>query len=146
MFPGYLSIGAGTTVVGGPYYIQPEHDQGVRPKPKPIPAAGTGYYVADGVWTPAGYLKIPGGTTVQIVGFRPDGRPRFYCDGVVTWYPAGTLNPFFGPNPAANDGANPLSPSKPVVIKPNWPYTRPVTVGGKPGQGSVTYNENVFPK
>jgi RHS repeat-associated protein len=121
--PGTVKFGNKFSPSGGPWYNQDPLASG--PVQGAMPAPGWGYYSpTDGLWTPGGYLKIPFNTTVYVIGSTPDGRPVFYTDGTVTWYPAGTQTPFYNDNPSSPQVEGPASSPAPVQIGPNWPWTR----------------------
>jgi RHS repeat-associated protein len=78
----------------------------------------------DGLYTPAGYLKIPNGTHVDLMP-SPAGFV-IYTDGPVEWTPVAFQNPQ-GDNPAAGEknGANWKKPTCPPTIYRKRPAPKP---------------------
>jgi RHS repeat-associated protein len=122
----YVQPGAG----GAPYEVSPRNWDGKPGQYKPV----------DGLWTPAGYLKIPTGTTVFVVGSLPDGRPIFTTNGRVWWYPVAYRNPQ-GDNPAAGE-FNGYNWKKPYYRGDVLPKPRPLPPAPRPnvtpGSGAYT--------
>jgi hypothetical protein len=121
--PGRVKFANKFNPMGGPWSNQDPF--GAGPVTNPLPLPGSRFYTpTDGLWTPGGYLKIPFNTTVYVVGSTQDGRPIFYTDGWVTWFPAGTRTPYSNNNPSSPQTEGPTSTLAPVRIGPNWPWTR----------------------
>ena len=130
LFPSYVKFGPGFSPNGGPWSNQ--NPLGNGPTYDPLPTNGK-YNPTDGIWTPGGYLKIPFATIVYVTGSTPDGRPILYCNGPVTWYPAGTQTPFYNDNPSSPQKEGPTSTPAPVTIGPNWPWQGPSGSKWQPG-------------
>ncbi|MGO9599149.1 MAG: RHS repeat domain-containing protein [Isosphaeraceae bacterium] len=110
--PGWLQVSPKFKPQGGPWNWIPEYDDNDPKNPFALPNPGKYYYPADAIHTPAGTLKIWGGTTVILVGSTPDGRPIFYHNGTVEWFPTPGASPF---------GDNPSTP----VEEPWDPHAKP---------------------
>ena len=116
--PGYLQVSPDFKPSGGQFFWIPEYDYNDPSNPFELPTPGTTNNYTDAIQTPAGVLKIPGGTTVILIGCTADGRPIFYSDGDTEWYPA---------EGGAPGGGNPFGDN------PSTPQTEPF-YGGKPAQ------------
>jgi RHS repeat-associated protein len=142
IYPGYVKLGPEFKPQGGPWFNQRPLDDTITPSP--LPPKGK-YEPTDGLWTPAGFLKISATVTVYLVGSCPDGRPIFYSNGKVEWYPAGSVNPWNGDNPASpqTETGTPKKGDRPMQpLGPNWPFRRP-RIDAKTGESWT--DEPYFP-